>query len=124
MLTIKNILLVGLGGMIGTILRYSIVMLLGQNTFPLATFLINIAGSFIIGIIFGITLHTSGGNWVKLFFATGICGGFTTFSAFSIENVELLQQEKYLVAATYITGSIVFGIAAAFAGFWLTKNYY
>src|SRR4051812_23062272 len=114
MLSLKNILLVGMGGMTGSILRYLVFIVTGAHAFPYATFIVNILGSFIIGLVFGLVLHqTSSFDW-RLFLATGICGGFTTFSAFSIECVTMLQQQKYGLAATYIATSIVLGIAAAF----------
>lgn len=121
MLSLQNIILVGLGGMIGSILRFTITALTGNQNFPYATFFINIIGSFAIGVIFGLALHYFSSNSVRLFLATGICGGFTTFAAFSMESLQLLQQQKFVLAATYIAGSIVLSLAAAFAGFILGK---
>ncbi|WP_207494321.1 fluoride efflux transporter CrcB [Aridibaculum aurantiacum] len=122
MLTIKNILMVGVGGMIGSILRFTITILVGNQSFPFATFCINIIGSFIIGIVLGMAVHQFSSNTLRLFLATGICGGFTTFAAFSIESMQMLQQQKYVVAATYITGSIVLSIAAACTGFYISRT--
>jgi CrcB protein len=122
MLSLQNILAVGVGGMIGSIMRYIFTLLAGSHTFPLATFCINIVGSFAIGIIFGLALHYFASGTIKLFLATGICGGFTTFAAFSMESLQLLQQQKYILAATYIAGSIVLSLAAAFAGFAISKG--
>ena len=86
-------------------------------TLPLV---VNITGSFIIGIVFALSIKEAGlsNNW-KLFLATGICGGFTTFSAFSLENMGLLQSGKYGMAFTYIALSIVLGIVATFLGYQL-----
>lgn len=123
MLTLKNILLVGLGGMIGSMLRYSMFLLIGNQTFPYATLVVNIAGSFLLGMILGMYADGTGSNMLRLFLATGICGGFTTFSAFSFECVQMIQQQKYIIAATYTAASIVLGIAAAFAGLLITKMY-
>ncbi len=124
MLMLKNILLVGIGGMIGSMLRYSLFLFIGNHSFPYATLVVNVLGSLIIGIILGINMDAMGSNTLRLFLATGICGGFTTFSALSIESMQLLQQQKYVTAATYVAVSVVLGIAAAFAGFFISKHYY
>lgn len=117
----KNIVLVGIGGMIGSILRYLTAQLIKHESFPYATFAVNIAGSFIIGMVMGIAArHESFGNW-RLFLATGICGGFTTFSAFAWENMQLLSQQRYGSFAVYTGSSLLLGIAAVTAGYWLTK---
>ena len=115
---IKNILLIGLGGGIGSMCRYTVSLLLVNKSFPVATLLINISGSFIIGLVAAYALKNEwfAANW-KLFLATGICGGFTTFSAFSLENLQLLQQGKYLWALLYIAASIVMGLIATFFGY-------
>lgn len=114
----KNFLLVGLGGALGSMLRYAFYLAITVKQFPLATFAVNIIGSFIIGTVLALSLKNDLflNNW-KLFLATGICGGFTTFSAFSLENITLLQNEKYFIALVYIVSSIVLGIAAAWLGF-------
>jgi len=115
---IKNILLIGLGGGIGSMCRYWASLLLLNKSFPVVTLLINISGSFIIGLVAAYALKNEwfAANW-KLFLATGICGGFTTFSAFSLENLQLLQQGKYLWALLYIAASIVLGLIATFFGY-------
>ena len=114
----KNFLLVGLGGALGSMLRYAFYLAITVKQFPLSTFAVNIIGSFIIGAVLALSLKDDLflNNW-KLFLATGICGGFTTFSAFSLENITLLQNEKYFIALVYIVSSIVLGIAAAWLGF-------
>ena len=115
---LRNFLLVALGGGIGSMLRYGTSLMINAKYFPWATLAVNIIGSFLIGLILALSIKEESilYNW-KLFLATGVCGGFTTFSAFSLENMELLQNGKYLFAATYIALSVVLGIAAAFAGF-------
>jgi fluoride exporter len=121
---LKNFLLVGLGGGIGSMARFAVSLLIRSKTFPYAILSINIIGSFIIGLVFAMSIKEEGlsANW-KLFLATGICGGFTTFSAFSLENMELLQSGKIGMAFLYITSSVVLAIAAAFLGYQLTiKN--
>lgn len=115
----KNILLVGLGGSIGSMLRYISYLLIGSaKPFPLATLLINIAGSLIIGLVIGYSFKSQSfaTNW-KLFLATGICGGFTTFSSFSLENMQLLQNGRIVSFALYTLLSLLLGLAAVFIGY-------
>ena len=114
----KNFLLVGLGGAIGSMLRYAISLLVTVKQFPYSTFIVNIAGSFIIGAVLALSLKNDmfSNNW-KIFLATGICGGFTTFSAFAAENMALLQSGKYGIALMYILASLLLGIAAVVLGF-------
>lgn len=120
---IKNILLVGLGGGIGSMLRYAATLLLTAKSFPYTTLSVNTIGSFIIGLVLALCMKDENfaNNW-KLFLATGICGGFTTFSAFTHENMQLLQNGKTGIAFLYIALSVVLGIAATFAGYQLFKN--
>ena len=121
---IKNFILVGLGGGLGSMLRYAVSISVTVKNFPLGTFAVNIVGSFIIGIVLALSVKDESflNNW-KVFLATGICGGFTTFSSFSAENVTLFQNGKMGIALLYITLSIVLGIAATWLGFKLiTQN--
>lgn len=121
---IKNFILVGLGGGLGSMLRYAVSIAVTVKNFPLGTFAVNIVGSFIIGIVLALSVKDESflNNW-KVFLATGICGGFTTFSSFSAENVSLFQNGKMGIALLYITLSIVLGIAATWLGFKLiTQN--
>ncbi len=117
---VKNLLLVGLGGGMGSMLRYGTALLINTKNFPWATLAVNIIGSFIIGVVFALTLKVDilSDSW-KLFLATGICGGFTTFSAFSLENMGLMQSGKYGLAITYIGLSVILGIIATFLGYQL-----
>jgi CrcB protein len=117
---IKNILLVGVGGGIGSILRYLCqkwVLQLYPSGFPLGTFLVNIIGCFLIGVFFAAAEKTTRipAEW-RLFLTTGICGGFTTFSAFAFENMNLLREGNISVTLLYVIGSVVLGILAVFAG--------
>ncbi len=121
---IKNILIVGLGGMLGSILRYLAYIVFGNHSFPLVTLFINISGSFIIGIITGLTLkNVNFGEW-RLFLITGVSGGFTTFSTFSMESFQLLQQNRNIAALIYILSSFFFGISAAIAGYLIGKQFF
>jgi fluoride exporter len=115
---LKNFLLVGLGGGIGAMLRYFFSSIIKHSTFPYNTLLINIAGSLLIGIVFGLTEKSNAiSEQLKLFLATGICGGFTTFSAFSVENMQLIKEGNYVTAGLYIFVSVLLCIIAVFAGF-------
>ena len=120
---IKSFLFVGLGGSIGAMLRYFITIVWKTGNFPLHTLLINILGCLFIGIVFALSEKT---NFItenaKLFLATGICGGFTTFSAFSLENFQLLKTGEFLTAGFYILTSVVACIMATFIGFKIINN--
>ena len=121
---IKNILLVGAGGFIGSVSRYLTGLAFAElvHPFPFGTFIINIIGSLAIGIVYGIA-DRSGylSQWWILFLATGFCGGFTTFSTFAHENLRLLQAGEYFLFGLYTGGSILLGILAVLAGIAITK---
>jgi CrcB protein len=121
----RQIILVGVGSFLGGIARYISTLVINQklNTdFPYATLSINIFGCLLIGIVYGIfekSIITC--DW-KLFLATGICGGFTTFSAFSNESLDLLKQGNTIGMLTYIGVSILFGLIATYLGYWIVKS--
>lgn len=120
----KSLFLVGIGGFIGSILRYSASMLIGKiGEFPLSTFVVNIVGCFMIGLLYGLAAKY---EWfssadMRLLLVVGLCGGFTTFSTFSFESLTLLQQSQYLTFFLYIFGSVAMGILATIFGVFLTK---
>ncbi|WP_029038023.1 fluoride efflux transporter CrcB [Salinimicrobium xinjiangense] len=119
----KQVLLVFLGGGAGSVLRFLIAGKLNPLwSFPLGTFLVNMAGSLLIGFILGLGLKQQilSPN-ATLFLATGFCGGFTTFSAFSYENQELLKAGDFLNFGFYTAGSIFLGIAAVISGLYISK---
>jgi len=119
---LKNLLLAGAGGFLGTILRYSLGWFIKSDQFPFATFLINMTGSFLIGLVIGYSLKNSGfDNNYRLFLATGFCGGFTTFSAFAYENIMLLKSGLFGYFFLYAFGSLAIGIFATYLGLLLTK---
>jgi CrcB protein len=125
MIDLKNILLVLAGSAAGGSVRYiTSLMIQSKNTtqFPLGTFLINLIGCLIIGMIYAIaSRNASTGSDIKLLLATGFCGGFTTFSAFAFENLELFKSGQYLTALLYIILSVVLGILAVILGAYLIK---
>ncbi len=121
----KSILLVGLGGAVGSIFRYLSSLLITKyfnSVFPLATFTVNIVGCFLIGVIFGyMEKEQLASNTIKYFFITGFCGGYTTFSTFAIENVGLLQGQHTLTAFAYIAASVITGLLAVWLGLLIFK---
>lgn len=120
----KHLLLVFLGGGLGSVLRYGIGKWTGGSwaQFPVGTFTVNIVGSLLIGLIMGMALRNSSiSQSTVLFLATGFCGGFTTFSAFAYENYSLLKNGDLLTFSLYTLGSIVLGFAAVFGGIWLAR---
>lgn len=112
-----NVLAVGAGGFIGAILRYLIGLVPVQEsiTFPVKTFIINIIGSFVIGLVVAFAVKKSLDPRLVLFLKVGICGGFTTFSSFALETGDLLSGGNTAVAICYVVFSIVLGVAAVFA---------
>ena len=122
---IKTILIVGLGGGAGSILRFLCQKWVYQfypHPFPWGTFAVNIAGCFLIGIFYSIGEKTSilTPEW-RLLLTTGFCGGFTTFSAFAFENLTLLKSGDISYFTLYIVLTIVLCIGAVLAGTTLIK---
>lgn len=87
--------------------------------FPWATFWINLIGSFVLGALIGWSLKNPLSPGWRFFLSTGICGGFTTFSAFSAETLSLMQHGAYGVASAYIAASVLGGLFSAALGYWL-----
>ena len=96
-------------------------LVIKSDSFPYATGLVNIIGALIMGIIMGLALKGQISPTLRLFLATGICGGFTTFSAFAWENLELLQQQRYGSFLVYTAGTLALGIIATAIGYLLAK---
>ena len=118
------LLWVGLGGFLGSIARYSLTSLVSSSSnsdFPLATFIINVLGSFVIGLVYGLSSRSIIGGDVRLFLATGICGGFTTFSAFSAETFVLIRDGHVLLALAYASLSVILGVGATVGGLWCVR---
>ncbi len=120
----KLLLVVGLGSFIGGVLRYLLSVVIQAKTmsvFPWGTLLVNLSGCFFIGLLVGIANKAGLSTEWKLFLATGILGGFTTFSAFSLETIHLFRHAHYLTAFTYIIASIVVGLLAVITGLAFVK---
>jgi CrcB protein len=115
---VLNLVIVGFGGFIGTVFRYmaSWLPVTNHTSFPVATLLVNIVGSLVIGALVGFAGRFDVNPSLMLFLRVGFCGGFTTYSAFALEIHQLFGSGKTLMAAGYIGASLVFGIAAVIAG--------
>jgi CrcB protein len=118
---IKNLLLVLLGGGFGSIARYLLSYFFTKNNvsnFPWATFIANSLGCLIIGLLFGyIQKNNLQNETFKLLLITGFCGGFTTFSTFSLENIQFIQNQNYNLAIIYTLASLFVGLLAVIIGF-------
>jgi fluoride exporter len=120
----KLILAIGTGSFIGGILRYLISQFMVArfpSAFPYGTFSVNVIGCFFIGLVFGLADRGSLPSEWKLFLATGLLGGFTTFSAFSNETVVLLRDGQVGYAIAYVASSVLLGILATFVGIILVR---
>lgn len=118
----EKILLVFFGGGLGAVCRYFVTTALAGKfgNFPAGTFAANILGSFVMGLVLGILIGRSSEHF-RLFAAVGFLGGFTTFSSFSAETLNLIQSGQIFSASINVFGSVVAGIFAVAAGFTLTK---
>lgn len=115
-----NYLIVGVGGVIGAILRYIVGKIFREvmdKDHPVATLFINVIGSFLIGYLS--TKHLS--SEYKLFLMTGLLGGFTTYSTFMLETSRYIKKDKHIKALIYVFVSLVAGIIAAIVGIWFAK---
>jgi CrcB protein len=120
----KLILAIGAGSFIGGVFRYLLSLLIQTKTttnFPLETLTVNIIGCFFIGIVIGFFDKEQLSNEWKLFLATGVIGGFTTFSAFSIETFVLFHEGYAGYALMYILASVLLGLLATYGAYLLVK---
>ena len=116
----KTLVIIGLGGALGSIGRYLVQIAVGRYitvTFPLGTLIVNITGCFLIGLLYGLAERHA---WMtmewRLFLITGICGGYTTFSSYSYEGISLLRDGSYSYFFLYIASSVILGLLATFGG--------
>jgi CrcB protein len=122
----KQVLLVFIGGGVGSSLRYMVGKFLKTSAsgFPWSTFSVNVLGSLLIGILMGVTLKNSSFSENQtLLLITGLCGGFTTFSAFAYENQVFLKEVDFTSFFIYTFGSIGLGLAAVFLGLFISKSF-
>ncbi|HLN75243.1 MAG: fluoride efflux transporter CrcB [Methylococcaceae bacterium] len=122
---IKSLFIAGIGGFIGTVARFVIARYFQfhyTSVFPWSTFVVNVVGCLLIGLIYGISEK---GDFlssdIRLFLTVGICGGFTTFSTFSNDAFLLMQEQEWFRFALYTSLSIFLGLAAVFFGRFIIK---
>lgn len=123
---LRIILIVGTGGFIGSVMRYLVQFFVEKSlssTFPWGTFIANIVGSFIIGIVFALAQKGNllSAEW-RMFLAVGICGGFTTFSSFAYNNLTMLKEQAYGQFIWNVGGSLFFGLLAVYLGMILVRT--
>lgn len=122
-------LLVGLGGAFGSVLRFSLSTWMnglssaegGAASFPTGTLAVNLLGCLCIGLIAGLLEHRESADPLRLLIMTGVLGGFTTFSAFGLETFGLLRAHEPLMALSYVTASVIGGLALVWLGWGLTS---
>ncbi len=125
--TLQASTLVAIGGASGAVLRYHAGRLIGavsgpNAVFPWGTFSINFVGSLLMGLLAGwLARHSTGGEAWRLLIGVGVLGGFTTFSAFSLESALLIERGMFGMAAIYAAGSVFAGIAGLFIGLFITR---
>jgi CrcB protein len=120
----KEIAIVFIGGGFGSALRFGVgkLFISSMSKFPMATFLVNIIGCFLIGLLLAY-FSKSENSFYKLLLVTGFCGGFTTFSTFSNETILLLKNNQITLALVYIISSLLLGLIATFIGYLLMNKF-
>ena len=120
---LRNILLVGAGSFVGGVLRYAVSLLLKYSGgFPWATFTVNLLGCLAIGLLWGLfNRYSNVSQQLVLLLSVGFCGGFTTFSTFSKESLQLIQSGNWMYLALYVAGSVVLGLLLVAAGYQIAK---
>ena len=111
-----GVLLVGAGGALGAMGRYGISLIPIRGTFPLLTLCTNLLGALLIGVIAGLAAGGRLSSGSLLFWKTGMCGGFTTFSTFSLESLTLLERGRYLAGGCYMALSAALCLAGVILG--------
>ena len=113
---IQQAALVALGGAIGAVLRFGIGNIIESSEFPLSTILVNVSGSFILGMLAVMAINKGYSEELMLFFGTGLLGAFTTMSTFSLETLTLVKNDNYTLALVYACISFILCILFAFVG--------
>ena len=112
----SGVLAVGLGGALGAVGRYGISLLPLKSAFPWLTLLTNVLGALVIGFVVGVTADNAASPNTVLFWKTGVCGGFTTFSTFSLETLRLFEGGQTASGLLYAGASVVLCVAGVYAG--------
>ena len=112
-----NVVLIFLAGGCGSVLRYLAGLAVPSALFPWATLMVNAVGSFAIGLFGALAARFGWSEGVRLALTVGLCGGFTTFSTFSREALDLASSGRWCAFSLYVAGSVILGIAAAALGF-------
>ena len=110
---------IAVAGAVGAPARYLVdgfVQDRSVGSFPWGTFVVNVIGSFVLGVLAALTIHHGFGGAPRLWLTTGLCGAFTTFSTFSWETVRLLEEGEWSQAGVNVAGSVIAGLVAAAAG--------
>ena len=119
---------VAMGGAVGSLLRYFVASAIGgpaSTGFPWGIFIVNVTGGLLMGIVTALlALKFNVSSEVRAFLTTGILGGYTTFSTFSLESALLIQRQAYVIATGYVIGSAILSIVALFCGLWLVRAIY
>ncbi|MGI6712864.1 MAG: fluoride efflux transporter CrcB [Bacillota bacterium] len=118
----QSVFYVGLGGFVGSILRYGLGKIPVAVNFPIMTMVINLSGSFVIGLVSEFAKdRTAISPNVIFFLQAGFCGGFTTFSTLSLETVTMIQNNKYLAASTYVFLSVMLCLGGTIFGMFVAR---
>ena len=120
----KELLTIFIGGGVGSVSRYAIALTLNKfqwllHGFPLHTFAVNVSGSFLIGLLMGY-VSKNPAQWLYFLLVVGFCGGFTTFSSFALETVQLFKAQQVSVAFLYVVLSVLCCVAATLAAMRIT----
>uniref|UniRef100_A0A7C5U4P4 Fluoride-specific ion channel FluC n=1 Tax=Fervidobacterium nodosum TaxID=2424 RepID=A0A7C5U4P4_9BACT len=117
---LSRIFAVGIGGFLGSVARYLISLRMNEmypeSFIPYGTLIVNVVGSFLLGVIMELSVRSDMNTTLRLFLSTGIMGGLTTFSTMSYETIALLTSSQYLYAVLNITLNLIFGLSAGFVG--------
>jgi fluoride exporter len=122
-MSLTNIIYVALGAAVGGVARYltSLFLTPVPGTFPWATFVVNVCGSLIIGML--LYSERSPNESIRLLIGVGFCGGLTTLSTFSAETLQLFQMQREAIAFAYISASLICSLAATYAGYIIARQF-